>query len=87
MGRSSYFIIGAVVGTAVGVVVNYLFGPAADTPYDSGYRSRLDAALEAGDRAADARELELRNRYIAAKSPAPRLPDVPNSELPSGAEQ
>lgn len=86
MGRSSYFIIGAVVGAAVGVAVNYLFGPAADTPYDSNYRSRLDAALEAGDRAADAREMELRNRFIAAKSPAPRFPDDLNSELPSSAE-
>lgn len=76
MGKTSYLIIGALVGAAAGVVVNYLFGPANGTTFDAGYRSRLDAALEAGDRAADARELELRARFIEAKRGKPSLPDV-----------
>ena len=85
MGKTSYLIIGALVGAAAGAVVNYLFGPASDTTYDRNYRSRLDAALEAGERAADARELELRNRFIAAKSAQPRLPDISDT-APTQAE-
>ena len=76
MGKTSYLIIGAAVGAALGMAVNYLFGPATGTTYDRAYRSRLDAALDAGERAADARELELRNRFVAAKTAKPRLPDI-----------
>ena len=71
VGKTSYLILGALVGAAAGAVVNYLFGPATGTTYDRAYRSRLDAALEAGDRAADARELELRDEPFPER-PRPR---------------
>ena len=63
MGKSSYMIIGAVVGAAVALAYNYFFGPAVGTTYDAGYQSRLDYALEEGKRASLAREAELRKQF------------------------
>ena len=87
MGKGSYFIIGAALGAAVGIAVNYLFGPAPGTPQDERYRSRLDAALEAGERAADQRELEMRTRFEAAKLRRPQqdLPPVPDPDADAEA--
>lgn len=77
MGKSGYLLIGALVGAAAGVVVNYLFGPAQGTTYDEHYQSRLDAAIADGERAADLRELELRQRFEQGKLPRPKLPETP----------
>ncbi len=74
MGRTSNFIIGALVGTAVGLAVNYVFGPANQATYDREYRSRLDKALEDGQHAADAREAELRRQFELGKRSRPQLP-------------
>lgn len=67
MGKISSTIIGAVVGVAVGFVVDYLFGPANDTTFDKNYQSRLDKALEAGKLAAEEHEAELRRQLTQAK--------------------
>jgi len=68
MGKTSNFLIGALLGTAVGVVINYLFGPTRDTQFNDQYRSRWDQALEDGKQAADEREAELRRQFLEAKS-------------------
>ena len=62
MGKTSYFIIGAAIGAVVAVAINYLFGPADGTTFDANYRSRLDFARDEGQRAALAREAELRRQ-------------------------
>lgn len=67
MGKLTYFLIGATLGAAVGVVVNYVLGPALGVEYNQQYRSRLDKALEEGDRAAAEHEAELRRQFEAAK--------------------
>jgi gas vesicle protein len=67
MGRVSNFIIGAALGAAVGLVINYLFGPATSVEFNGKYRSRLDQALEDGQRAAEEHEAELRRQFEAAK--------------------
>jgi hypothetical protein len=74
MGRTSNFIVGALVGTAVGLAVSYIFGPATDTTYDARYRSRWDKALDDGRSAADAREAELRGQFEQGKLPKSQLP-------------
>jgi len=67
MGKMSNFLIGAAVGAAAALVVNYLFGPSNSTTYDEGYQSRLDKALADGKRAADEREAELRRQFEEGK--------------------
>jgi gas vesicle protein len=67
MGKFSNFLIGATLGAVVGLVVNYLFGPATDTEFNQNYRSRLDKALEEGQRAADEHEANLRRQLGEAK--------------------
>ncbi len=62
MGKTSYVLIGAAIGAAVTVAVNYFFGPAKGTTFDQNYRSRFDFALEEGQRAATSREAELRRQ-------------------------
>ncbi|MEZ4713670.1 MAG: hypothetical protein R3A44_41160 [Caldilineaceae bacterium] len=74
MGKLSNFIIGAAIGVAVSAVVSYVFGPTNDAAYDATYRSRLDRALEEGRKAAAARQLEMRQAFVEAKQPKPRLP-------------
>jgi hypothetical protein len=67
MGKVGNFLIGAVLGAAVGVVINYVFGPATGSEYNQNYRSRLDKALEEGDHAAQEHEAEMRRQFEAAK--------------------
>jgi hypothetical protein len=67
MGKISNLVIGIALGTAVGVVVNYLFGPARDTSLNEHYRSRWDRAIEEGQQAAEEREAELRREFAEAK--------------------
>lgn len=67
MSKFSNFVIGAVVGAAVGTVVTYLFGPAHETKFDATYQSRLDKALAEGQLAAQAREAELMLEFEQAK--------------------
>lgn len=67
MGKLSNFLIGIALGGAVGVVINYLFGPATGTEFNQNYRSRLDQALEEGQHAADEHEAELRRQLAEAK--------------------
>ena len=91
MGKTSYFIIGAALGAAAGAVISYLFGPAANTTYDTAYRSRLDWALEEGERTADVREAELRLQLQRARQPRSKpLPDadtrLPGPDLPPAAD-
>lgn len=90
MSKTLYFVVGAAVGAAAGLVYDYLFSPARATKFDGSYRSRLDWALDEGEKAADLREQELRLEFEAAKV-APRLPKpeplpeadatLPNPEL------
>ena len=67
MGKISNLVIGMALGTAVGVVLNYLFGPARDTPANEQYRSRWDQAIEDGKQAAVEREAELRREFAESK--------------------
>jgi gas vesicle protein len=76
MGRTSNFIIGALLGAAAGMAVTYLFGPANSTTYDKHYQSRLDKALSDGRRAADDAESDLRRQFEAGKLPKAQLPAV-----------
>ncbi|GIK71763.1 MAG: hypothetical protein BroJett021_07510 [Chloroflexota bacterium] len=62
MSRTSYLLVGALVGAAVAAALNYFLGPAPGTTYDANYRSRLDFALDEGRRAAAEREQELRRQ-------------------------
>lgn len=70
MGKVSNFLIGAALGAAVGLVINYLFGPAVGIEFNQAYRSRLDQAIEDGKQAAAAHESELRQQLEAAKRQA-----------------
>jgi hypothetical protein len=67
-----YLLIGAAVGAAVSAVYAYLFAPAQEATFDAGYRSRWDWAIEEGNRAAAAHELEMRSQFEQAKLPQPR---------------
>lgn len=60
MSRGTFLIIGAAIGAAAAMALNYFLGPAPETTYDAGYRSRLDFALDEGRRAAAERDKELR---------------------------
>jgi gas vesicle protein len=71
MGKVSNFLIGAALGVAVGLVINYLFAPAPGTEFNKSYRSRLDQAIEEGKKAAEDHERELRQQLEAAKREAP----------------
>jgi gas vesicle protein len=67
MGKMVNFLIGAALGAAVGVIINYVFGPSTGSEFNQNYRSRLDKALEEGDRAAQEHEAEMRRQLEAAK--------------------
>jgi hypothetical protein len=67
MSKTLYLLMGAALGAAVGWVYDYLSSPAEATKFDGTYRSRLDWALEEGEKAADLREQELRREFEAAK--------------------
>lgn len=62
MDRTSYLLIGAVIGAAAAAALNYFLGPAPGTTYDANYRSRFDFALDEGRRAAAEREQALRRQ-------------------------
>lgn len=67
MGKFSNFLIGAAIGVAVSAVVSYIFGPTNDAQYDATYRSRLDHALAEGRKAAQAKQIEMRQAFEEAK--------------------
>ncbi len=72
MGKTTYLLIGGLVGAAAGLVYTYVFGPARGTRYDGTYRSRWDWAIEEGRRAAIEQEAELRRQLELAKLPKPK---------------
>lgn len=67
MGKSGNFIVGTLIGVAVGAAVAYLFGPAQNTRFDATYQSRLDRALDEGRLAEEAKAEELRREFAQAK--------------------
>lgn len=76
MSKTIYFVLGAAVGAAAGLTYDYLFSPAKETKFDGSYRSRLDWALEEGEKAAALREQQLRLEFEAAKRrPRPETPE------------
>jgi len=78
MGWLVSFAVGAVAGLASSAVFLYLFSPASNgsetttrgASIDVNYRSRLDAALEEGRRAAAETEAALRAEFAADKKQA-----------------
>lgn len=80
MGKMSNFLVGAAVGAAAALVVNYLLGPANDTTFDEHYQSRVDKALADGKRAADDREAELRRQFEEGKGRRSNLENGPATE-------
>jgi hypothetical protein len=74
MSKGLYLVAGAALGVAVGLAYDYLFSPATPNGqpvrFDETYQSRLDWALEEGELAADAREIELRREFEVAKHKA-----------------
>ncbi len=71
MSKGMYLLIGAAMGAAVGMALNYFLGPADDTTYDAGYRSRLDFAFDEGRRAAEEKDRELRRQIIDFRQSKP----------------
>jgi gas vesicle protein len=67
MNKTTNFILGTLLGGAIGYAVAYLLGPAHETRMDATYQSRLDKALAEGKQAADQREAELRADFIRRK--------------------
>ena len=63
MGKTSYLMIGALAGAAVAMVYHYFFGPAPKTLYNENYRSRVDYALDEGQRAALEQEVRLQRQF------------------------
>lgn len=59
MGKSENFVIGLIVGAALGAVAAYIFGPSRATTYDSRYQSRWDRALAEGKEAESKKKAEL----------------------------
>ena len=67
MGKSGNFIVGTLIGVAIGAVVAYLFGPAQNTRFDATYQSGLDRALDEGRLAEEAKAEEMRREFAQAK--------------------
>lgn len=67
MNKTANFILGTLLGGAIGYAVAYLLGPAHDARMDASYQSRLDKALAEGQQAADQREAELREDFVRRK--------------------
>lgn len=63
MGKTSYFLIGALAGAGAAAVYHYFLGPAPRTTFDENYRSRLDYALEEGQRAALEQQSRLQRQF------------------------
>ena len=85
MGKVSFLLIGAAVGAAAGIVINYVFGPPDDAVFDERYRSRWDRALEEGERAGEDREAELRRQFAAAKIARPKSQADGSPQLPDAS--
>ena len=75
MSKGSFLLLGAAIGAGIAVALNYFLGPAPGTTYDANYRSRLDFALDEGQRAAREREDELRQQIIQMRRAAGSLTD------------
>lgn len=75
MSRGTYLLIGTAIGVGIALALNYFLGPAPGTTYDANYRSRLDFALDEGQRAAREREDELRQQIIQMRRAAGSLTD------------
>ena len=75
MSRGTYLLIGTAIGVGIALALNYFLGPAPGTTYDANYRSRLDFALDEGQRAAHAREDELRQQITQMRRAAGSLTD------------
>ncbi len=75
MSKGSFLLLGAVIGAGIAVALNYFLGPAPGTTYDANYRSRLDFALDEGQRAAREREDQLRQQIIQMRRSAGSLTD------------
>ena len=71
MSKGMYLLLGAAMGAAVGMALNYFLGPADGTTYDADYRSRLDFAFDEGRRAAEGKERELRRQIIDFRQSKP----------------
>lgn len=73
MRKTMKVIVGAIIGIGAGVAIHYLLGPSEPSgdgvspENDVPYKSRLDAAIEAGRQAAAAREAELTANFEEAK--------------------
>jgi len=82
MNKTFSLLVGAAVGTAVGLAVDYLFGAASTTKFDEGYQSRWDQAIAEGRAAAAVHELEMR-RQLAVTKQASSANSSSVSSLPS----
>lgn len=67
MGKSGNFVLGTLIGVAVGAIISYFLGPAQNSRFDQTYQSRLDRALEEGRKAEELRAEELRREFVQAK--------------------
>jgi len=67
MGKTGNFILGGLIGAALGAAFGYLLGPAQDSRFDTAYQSRLDRALDEGRQAEQSRAEELRREFAQAK--------------------
>ena len=71
MSKGMYLLLGAAMGAAVGMALNYFLGPADGTTYDADYRSRLDFAFDEGRRAAEEKERDVRRQIIDFRQSKP----------------
>lgn len=67
MNKTTNFVLGGLIGVALGAAAAYLLGPAQGTRYDAAYQSRLDRALEEGRKAEEAHKQALREEFERAK--------------------
>lgn len=67
MGKSENFVIGLILGAAVGAAVAYVFGPSRATTFDAKYQSRWDRALAEGKEAELKRKAELEEELAETK--------------------
>ena len=67
MGKTGNFIVGTLMGVALGALVGYLLGPAQNSRFDATYQSRLDRALDEGRKAEEARAAQMRLEFAQAK--------------------
>jgi gas vesicle protein len=63
-------LFGFMIGAILGWVVGTLLAPAPGSELQSQIRSRIDAIIEEGRRAAEQRRAELEAQFMASKRPA-----------------